>query len=89
MTDAEKARKIVEEIYPSRSMGDYGLKEMLILKAMEWKEAEMIEKVVDFLRVICEDNSSNYVWYDAEEGYCGIDDKLIEDFKHYLLKNTK
>lgn len=81
MTDVEKARKIIEEIYPSRSMGDYGLKEMLVLKAMEWKEEDMIKKVVDFLRRICETEDSKYVWFDTEEGHCGISDELIEDFK--------
>lgn len=89
MTDVEKIRELIEEIYPAKSLGDYGLKEMLALKVMEWKEEDMIKKVVDFLRRVCETEDSKYVLFDTEEGHCGIDNKLIEDFKHYLLKNTK
>lgn len=49
MKDEEKARKLIEEIYPSKSLGDYGLKEQLLLKAMEWKQQQMIEKAVEWV----------------------------------------
>lgn len=81
MTDVEKIRELIEEIYPAKSLGDYGLKEMLALKVMEWKEEDMIKKVVDFLRRVCETEDSKYVLFDTEEGHCGISYELIEDFK--------
>lgn len=47
--DNEKAREIIEEIYPSKSLGDYGLKEQLLLKAMEWKQQQMMNTFKTFV----------------------------------------
>ena len=44
MRNEEKARKLIEEIYPSKSLGDYGLKEQLLLEAMEWKDEQYEEE---------------------------------------------
>lgn len=43
MIDATKARELIDEIYPGTSLGDYGLKETLVLKSMEWKTLQIIE----------------------------------------------
>lgn len=41
MTNVEKTQDLIKEIYPSTSMGDYGLKEMLVLEAMKWKDEQL------------------------------------------------
>lgn len=78
MKNIEKVRELIEAIYPSTSMGDYGMKEMLLLEAMKWKEQEMIEKlkemeiedgdIEDFAN---EEQSSNY----------GLSEKFISRLK--------
>lgn len=78
MKNIEKVRELIDEIYPSTSMGDYGLKEMLLLEAMKWKEQEMLEKlqemdiedgdIEDFAN---EEQSSNY----------GLSEKFISRLK--------
>lgn len=75
----KKTRELIEEIYPSTSMGDYGLKEMLVSSAMEWMKSYMIEKICEWLE-------SNLCYYD--ENHRGIDsgNSLIEDFKKAMEK---
>lgn len=50
MTNEQKARELIEEIYPSTSMGDYGMKEQLLLEAMKWKD-ENFEKILDYIEI--------------------------------------
>lgn len=86
MTNIEKARELIEAIYPSTSMGDYGMKEMLLLAAMKWKEQEMIEKlkemeiedgdIEDFAN---EEQSSNY----------GLSEKFISRLKKEMQITDK
>lgn len=56
MNNVVKARRLIEEIYPSESLGDYGLKEMLVLEAMKWKD-EIFEEILDG-------------WYDWAKANC-------------------
>ena len=52
----------------------------------EWMKSYMAEKAVKWLNEVVEDNQSKYVWYDAEEGYAGIEEELIDDFKKAMEK---
>ena len=36
--DVIKMHQLIDTIYPSTSMGDYVLKEMLVMEAMKWKD---------------------------------------------------
>lgn len=70
--DVTKMHQLIDTIYPSTSMGDYGLKEMLVMEAMKWKQKQMVEKAVKWLK----ENESSY-WsseYDTPQ-------RLLDDFK--------
>jgi len=70
--DVTKMHQLIDTIYPSTSMGDYGLKEMLVMEAMKWKQKQMVEKAVKWLK----ENEARY-WsseYDTPQ-------RLLDDFK--------
>lgn len=73
--DVTKMHQLIDTIYPSTSMGDYGLKEMLVMEAMKWKQKQMIEKAVKWLK----ENEARY-WsseYDTPR-------RLLDDFKEAM-----
>ena len=52
-----------------------------IMEMAAWKEHQLIEKACKWLNEVVGDNQSKYVWYDSEEGFDGITEDLVEDFK--------
>lgn len=61
--------------YPNLSaVYDYGLD--CAMKMAEWKEQQMLEKAVEWLRL----NADNYTWYDETEGESGMMSVFIEAF---------
>ncbi|MBP5722058.1 MAG: hypothetical protein J6X18_00540 [Bacteroidales bacterium] len=81
--DAEKARELIEEIYPSKSLGDYGLKKTLMLKAMEWKQEQMIEKATTFIK----EKVSDYFWLNDDEFVEFDKEEFSNAFKKYMEEN--
>lgn len=75
--------KKAEEFAEDRGHDRQSITESFVaaLDMAEWMKGYMIEKAVKWLNEVVEDNQSKYVWYDAEEGYAGIEEELIDDFK--------
>lgn len=54
--DIKKVHEMIKEIAPSKSMGDFGLKEKLCIELLKWKEEQLIEKACKWFLYINEHN---------------------------------
>lgn len=81
MKDAEKAKQIIESIYPSTSMGDYGLKEMLVTEAMKYKDEQTAHTVREMFGAMLmrKDSMMTDIW---SRQYIDVDtvENILEDF---------
>lgn len=84
MTDLEKAKEIQKnDVCLCWNGGCPNVRDGA-MKMAAWKQEQMIEKAVRWLNEVVKDEQSNYVWYDAEEGFCGITHEFIEDLKKVM-----
>lgn len=82
--ETTKIHELIKEFSPSTSLGDFGMKELMCMKLLEWHKKNLTEKVAKWLEENC--NVKNYLdWDDWDE--CSIDAySLIYDFKEAIEK---
>lgn len=85
MTNEEKAHQLIKEMYPSKSMGDYGLKEQLCIELLKWKDEQIKSNLREAFgcMIFCQDQSLS----NKEHQYIDLDivQNIIESIFHIKL----
>ena len=76
--EIQKIHEIIDEVYPSKSMGDFGLKEQMCVEVFRYAEKTqeaMLEKAVKFLEEALQEK------FDADESSVRM---FLVDFKRAM-----